>query len=107
VSDLTTNREAIRRLMIDYFRLRASEAARTAVLNRGRIGSPGGNSQENLRRLQAARNFMDAFTDESERAREQTRHLERAALDALDAQDDDAFRLQLRMIVPPTRDSEE
>lgn len=107
MDDISVNRNDLRRLLIDYCRLRAADAARIALLNRGRIGSPGASPEESLRRLQAARNFMKEFTEESERQREQNRHLECSVLDALDDQDADAFRHQLQMLVPPKRDSEE
>ena len=106
MDDVTANRSAVKRLMADYFKLRAADAARIALINRARLSSPG-DSEESLKRLQASMRYMEAFTDEWEKQREQNRHLEKGILDALDAQDDGAFRRLLLMLVPPGRHREE
>jgi hypothetical protein len=106
MKDVTANRAALRRVMADYFKLRAAEAARNAVINRARMSATG-DSEESAKRLQAAMKYMEAFKDEMDRQREQNRDLERGVLDALDGQDDGAFRRLLLILVPPGRHREE
>ncbi len=106
MDEIAINSGTLRRLLTEYFRLQASEAARVTVLNEARSTSPE-DSQRAFRNLQGVMTFVETHKRETERQREQNRYLEDSLLAALDDSDGGAFRQALDRIFPPRRHPEE
>lgn len=87
--EISIDREFLKQLLERYFLLTAESDARVSVLNAVRDNN-----------LAAAQKFVTALLNETERQRGKSRDHQEYLNRALDAQDDDSFRLSLYTLFP-------
>jgi hypothetical protein len=106
MSEISIDREVLRRILKEHLRLEAATDAWLNLTTRARLSHPE-SSEQSLRLLELAQELKAAHEREMTQLQVGRRYLEHALLDSLDGSDDAAFLRELYRKFPERSHSEE